>query len=149
MIEVEININNSSSIKINRINMALKKVMCLYSPGNIQRAYIPFQILHMASNANTHNFIYKDVSKNSETNVQNKMNLKKSLVVPSVTPTMLNISKIIDIVYSIDIIVVVSGCHRSLVLSIPVTIGTIPFRDGTEMRFIRGGHDNEIRELRE
>lgn len=103
----------------------------------------------MASNANTHNFIYKDVSKNSETNVQNTTNLKKSLVVPSVTPTMLNISKIIDIVYSIDIIVVVSGCHRSLVLSIPVTIGTIPFRDGTETRFMRRGHDNEKRELRE
>lgn len=102
----------------------------------------------MASNANTHNFIYKDVSKHSETYVQNTMNLKKSLIVPSVTPTMLNVSKIIDIVYSIDILVVVSGCHRSPVLSIPVTIGTIPFRDGTETRFVRGSHDNEIRELR-
>lgn len=103
----------------------------------------------MESNANTHHFLYQDLSKQSETDaVQNTMNLRKNLVVPSCTPTMLNVSKIIDIVYSVDIIVKVRGCHRSPVLSIPVTIGTIPFREGTETRFIRGSHDNEIRELR-
>lgn len=102
----------------------------------------------MTSNENAHNFIYKDLSKHSVANVENSMNFKKSLVVPSITPTMLNVSKIIDIVYSIDIIVVVSGCHQSPVLSIPVTIGTIKFRDAAEMRFIRGGNDKEIRELR-
>lgn len=102
----------------------------------------------MTSDENAHNFIYKDLSKQSETNCQNTMNFKRSLVVPSITPTMLNVSKIIDIVYSIDIMVVVSGCHQSSVLSIPVTIGTIPFRDAIETRFIRGSHDDEIREFR-
>lgn len=102
----------------------------------------------MASNSNTHNFAYKDLSKHSDTDVKNTVNLKKTLVVPPTTPTMINISKIIDVVYSVDIIVVVGGCHRSPVLSIPVTIGTIPFRDGPETRFILGSHDNQIRELR-
>lgn len=57
------------------------------------------------------------------------LTLNEHLLIPTVSPTLLNSCKIIDVVYSVDVVSLVSGCHQDPKVSIPITIGTIALRD--------------------
>lgn len=58
-----------------------------------------------------------------------EISLTEHLLIPSISPTLLNSCKIIDIVYSVDVVSLVSGCHQDPRVSIPITIGTVALRD--------------------
>lgn len=57
------------------------------------------------------------------------LSLNEHLLIPSISPTLLNSCKIIDVLYSVDVVSLVSGCHQDPKVTIPITIGTIALRD--------------------
>lgn len=57
------------------------------------------------------------------------ISLNEHILIPSVSPTLLNSCKIIDVVYSVDVVSLVAGCHQDPKVSIPITIGTIALRN--------------------
>ncbi|KAH8304949.1 hypothetical protein KR018_011665, partial [Drosophila ironensis] len=48
------------------------------------------------------------------------------LKVPATPPTCFNLCRIIQIAYQVEVEAVVKGCHQNEVVSVPVTVGTVP-----------------------
>ncbi|XP_026464747.1 uncharacterized protein LOC113367351 [Ctenocephalides felis] len=62
----------------------------------------------------------------------NKISITKNIQVPVIPPSLLQNCSIIDIDYVIKVTASIGGCHRSLRISLPLTIGTVPIIDRYE-----------------
>ncbi|EDW59558.1 arrestin domain-containing protein 3 [Drosophila virilis] len=56
------------------------------------------------------------------------------LRVPATAPTCFNLCKIIQIAYQVEVEARVKGCHRNEVITIPITLGSVPLSEHAHMQ---------------
>lgn len=106
IINVDAEIANTSSVKLNRVNVILLKTLVFRSDRK----------------TTTQEFIHLTKIRLDNDEVTNRMNFKKHLAIPATPPSLT--SKLIDIEYSVVVIGKISGCHLNPRAAIPITIGT-------------------------
>lgn len=113
-VPITVKVNNESNVNVEEIKASLKKYIHYNSQTPRRRTRERIESAAEVRNSG--------VSKNSIGNVELK------LALPSVPPTNIAFCRIIQVSYEIHVVAKVGGIHRSPLLRLPVTIGTVPLQ---------------------
>lgn len=111
-VPVSIKINNESSVDVENVKISLKQIVhyCSQTPRRKIKESIQTSI----------------ASPNPGVKSKNKGMIEGQIVIPPVVPTNIGTCSVVLIYYEIHVCAKVGGIHRSPVVKIPITIGTIP-----------------------
>lgn len=111
-IPISININNDSSVEVDETKISLKKIIHYNSQTprrkTKERVESAAEIRHAGVPA------------------KSKGNIEVQLSLPPVPPTNIAFCQVIQVNYEIHVVAKVGGIHRSPVIRLPLTIGTVP-----------------------
>lgn len=111
-VNVSVEINNESRIDVEDVRISLKKIIFYNSQTPTRRT--KEEILTEAETR------CEGVKRSS------KGKFEKQLLIPPVPPSNLNYCRVLNVSYEVHVQAKVSGVHRSPVLKLPITIGTVP-----------------------
>lgn len=117
-IEITLNLNNQSNVDIEGTKVSLERNTQYIS--QTPRKKIRFEVLPV-----------KDVF-GAGVRACGSAEIRISLTVPPIPPTNVKYCRVIVSSYHLKIMAKVTGAHKNPHLSIPITVGTIPFRASTQ-----------------
>lgn len=114
MIPIAIELDNESNMQIDKIDFKLQKIVKYTSTQPSERQKVERKLV---------------VSKESTgVSAKDRKRLHHNLLIPSIPPSTTSLCSIIQVVYALEIKIVVPGIHNTDKLKIPITIGTVPLR---------------------
>jgi Arrestin (or S-antigen), C-terminal domain len=125
MINISGELNNKSGVTVNSLHFTLMKTVAFFAESPSSKVRKQFLVVAEADTDVT--IVAEGYKKFSQ-----------ALAIPPVAPTNLTQSKVIHQTYELIVEARISGCHRNLVTSIPITIGTVPLRQQSESPMATG-----------
>lgn len=118
-VPVSVRINNASKVDIENLKVSLKQI--IHCNSQTPRRRTKELIMSLSP------MRYDGVK------AKDKGNLEATLTIPAVAPSNIGTCSVVEVFYEIHVLAKVGGIHRSPVIRLPVTIGTVPLFDTTPM----------------
>lgn len=113
-VPISVKINNESNVDVEEIKASLKKYIHYNSQTPRRRTR---ERIESAAEVRLGGVPGKS-----------KGNFEAQLIIPSVPPTNIAFCRVIQVSYEIHVVAKVGGIHRSPLLRLPITIGTVPLQ---------------------
>ena len=113
-VPISVKINNESNVDVEEVKASLKKYIHYNSQTPRRRTRERIESAAEVRHAGVPG--------------KSKGNIEAQLIIPSVPPTNIAFCRVIQVSYEIHVVAKVGGIHRSSLLRLPITIGTVPLQ---------------------
>lgn len=114
-LNISVRVNNASKVDIENLKISLKQIIHC----NSQTPRRKTKELIMSFSPTRYDGI----------KAKDKGSLEASLLIPPVAPTNVGTCSVVTVFYEVHVLAKVGGIHRSPVIRLPITIGTVPLFD--------------------